>query len=110
MIPVIILVLVQAGVIWLTFKQLGRSYLSLAIAVLAVLNVCPWFTPYKTAEPFFLGQPWWLSLWMICALALLVLLYIRLFRIKDRRGDEDLPEMWEKVRRRMTQADGGGYE
>ncbi|MFC2075915.1 hypothetical protein ACFLT7_02405 [candidate division KSB1 bacterium] len=108
MIPVIILVLLQVGVLWLVFRQLGRNLMSVAIAVLAVLNACPWFTTYETAEPFFLGQPWWLSVWMISAVALLVLLYIRLFRMSDKQGTEDLPELWARVRKRLME--GGGED
>lgn len=98
MAPIIVLILIQAGILWLTFRQFGRNGMSLLIAVLAVLTLCPWFTPYETAEPFILGQPWWLTVWMALWVLLVVLMYIRLFRTRDRHGTAaDLEEMWKEV-------------
>jgi len=104
MIPVIILILIQTGLLWLTIRQFGRSVLSVVIAILAVLNLCPWYTPYETAEPFILGQPWWLSLWFALSILLVLLLYLRLFRMRDRQGTDDLPVLWKKIRDRQLQS------
>ncbi len=98
MAPIIVLILVQIGIIWLTLRQFGNSSLSVLIAILGVLNLCPWFTPYDTAEPFLLGQPWWLTLWMVLSLILLILLYIRLFRVKNLHDSADLEDLWNTVR------------
>ena len=103
MVPVIIIVLVQAGILWLTIRQFGFNLLAVVIAVLAVLHLCPWYTTYETAEPFILGQPWWLSLWMGLSIVLLILLYVRMFWVKDKEGTEDLPAIWEKVRARQQE-------
>ena len=102
-IPVIIIVLVQIGLLWLTIRQFGRNTLSVAIAILGVLNLCPWYTPYETAQPFIFGQPWWLSLWFALSFLLVILLYIRLFRMKGEKGTGDLQALWEKIRSRQVQ-------
>ena len=105
MAPIIVLVLVQIGILWLTMRQFGRTFLSATIAILAVLNLLPWFTPYQKAQPFLLGQPWWLTVWMGISILLLVLLYIRLFRMQDRHGTVHLEELWDKVRTARSQED-----
>ena len=98
MVPIITLILVQIGILWLTMRHFGRTLFSLLIAILAVLNLCPWFTPYESAKPFLLGQPWWLSLWMGISGLLIVMLYIRLFRVQDRHGKDNLEDLWKRVR------------
>ena len=103
MVPVFILVLVQIGILWLTVRQFGRNLLSVVIAVLAVLNLCPWYAPYETAEPFLFGHPWWLTLWLGLSILLVVLLYVRLFRMRDRQGTDDLQVLWERIRDRQLQ-------
>ena len=98
MAAIIVLILVQIGIVWLTVRLFGRTLFSLIIAILAVLNLCPWFTPYESAKPFLLGQPWWLTLWMGVSILLLVMLYIRLFRVQDRHGRDNLKDLWDEVR------------
>lgn len=95
---IIVLVLVQAGILWLTIKQFGKNVLSVLIAILALINLCPWFVPYNSIEPFILGHPWWITVWLFLSVMLLFLLYIRLFHISDKHKTDILPDLWEKVR------------
>ena len=87
--------------LWLAYGQFGRNVLSTVIAVLAVLNLCPWFAPYQTAQPFLLGHPWWLAVWFLLSFLLFLLLYVRLFYLEDRDGMDDLPVIWERLRARF---------